>query len=63
MNALNPNLMTTRERLGEVCAILSRGVCRLRLRDAEETSLCDPNGLHFAAEASGRVCPNDQRTP
>ena len=33
-NPIHPDLLSPKERLAEVCAILARGIVRLRLRNA-----------------------------
>lgn len=59
MNPLDPNLMTTRERLGTICEILARGIVRLRLRDATETAAdTGESSLHFAPARSGHANAN-----
>lgn len=59
MNALNPNLMSAKERRSELCAILARGIVRLRMRDAADTG---EHGLHFSPDQSGGANPTARRT-
>ena len=37
-NPIHPNLLSPKERLAEACAILARGVVRLRLRNSGQSS-------------------------
>jgi hypothetical protein len=57
MNPLNPNLMTAKERRSELCAILARGIIRLRMRDAQDSAETGVNGLHFSPDRSGGANP------
>ncbi len=61
MNPLSPNRMTTKERLGEVCTILARGIIRLRLRDRETAAEPGESGLHFSPDQSGGANPPVRR--
>ena len=38
MNPLKPDLMTAPERIGETCAILARGLVRLKARQSSKVS-------------------------
>lgn len=62
MNPLSPNLMTTRERLNEICAILARGVVRLRIRKAQVSAQQENFGLHFSPDQSGGPNPDGDLT-
>lgn len=61
MNPLNPNLMTARERLAEVYAILARGIVRLRIRDAQASAKEEKFRLHFTPDQSGGANPPSRR--
>ena len=53
-NPLSTTLMSPKERRAELCAILARGVLRLKLGDASQ--LADnhrESSLHFPPEQSG----------
>ena len=55
-NPLHPRHMRPLERRAELCAILARGLIRLRMRDAIEPT--DENGefpLHNSADQSGHA--------
>ena len=61
-NPLSPDLMSTRERLDELCAILALGLVRLRMRDRDETSRAETGSrLHFAPDRSGHAPPTHRR--
>lgn len=59
MNPLHPNLMSTKERLAEVCEILATGIVRLRLREAQSAANPEQIGLHFSPAESGHANAND----
>lgn len=61
MTALSPNLMATKERLGEVCAILASGIIRHRQRDTEASAHEQNFGLHFPPAESGGANPPIRR--
>jgi len=55
--------MTAAERRAELCAILARGIVRLRLRDATQvTGDKEKFGLHFPPAQSGHANPSNRRT-
>lgn len=58
MNPLHPRYLSTRERLGEVCRILARGIVRLRMREAQHTAQTREIPLHFSPDRSGGANPN-----
>ncbi len=58
MNPLHPRHMKPQERRAQLCAILARGLLRLRLR--QSTELFEPGGdssLHSAPDRSGHATP------
>jgi hypothetical protein len=62
-NPLSPGLMSPEERRAEVCAILARGLVRLRMRQAQRQA--GDNGdfpLHFSAGQSATAEPLERRT-
>jgi hypothetical protein len=62
-NAPPPDQMTPADRRAEFCALLARGLIRLRIRDQAELS--GNNGefrLHNSAEQSGTAEPLNRRT-
>ena len=61
-NPLHPDRMTPAERRAELCAILARGILRLRLRDATHvTGEKEKFGLHFPPDQSGHANPTNRR--
>ncbi len=61
-NPLSPSLMTTRERLDELCRLLALGLVRLRLRQSSE--VVEPAGdssLGFVPDRSGHATPLEER--
>jgi hypothetical protein len=61
-NPLAPNLMTSVERLAEVCALLALGLIRLRLRQSREVSApAGESSLHFLPVQSGHANPKRRR--
>ncbi len=61
-NPLSPSLMTTRERLDELCRLLALGLVRLRLRQSSE--VVEPAGdssLGFVPDRSGHATPQEER--
>lgn len=60
-NPLPPDRMTAAERRREVCAILARGVVRLRQRDAQAHAVKGEIGLHFFAVESVHANRPDRR--
>ena len=61
-NPIDPDHLTTRERLGEVCALLARGLVRLRQRAAEDDARRGDICLHFAPERSRHATPTHEET-
>jgi len=62
-NPLHPDRMPAAERRAELCAILARGIVRLRLRDATHvTGDREKFGLHFRPDRSGHANPPNRRT-
>lgn len=62
MNPLNPDRMSTKERVAEVTRILALGLIRLRGRQSSQVSaavgeVC----LHFPPDRSGHAKPNRRR--
>jgi len=55
-NALDPNLMSTKERLRELCGILAAGLVRLRTHHSQVTAGDGEFRLHFPPDESG--CPS-----
>jgi hypothetical protein len=47
MNPLSPSLMTPAERRREICAILARGVLRLRMREIQLAERTGETSLHI----------------
>lgn len=75
-NPLSPDLMTTKERLDEVCRLLALGLIRLRMREAgtapdhasasQSTELSAPRGessLPFPPDRSGHANPTQEGKP
>lgn len=60
MNALDPNLMTTKERLARVCEILAFGIVRLRARDRQDTDGTAEFALHYSPTRSGHANRNGE---
>ena len=46
-NPIHPDHLTPKERLGEVCAILGRGLVRLRLRNRADICAGGEFRLHY----------------
>lgn len=73
MNPVSPNLMSTDERLAEVCRLLALGLARLRARDRtapdhetarQSSELSAPGGessLDFARHPSGHATTKRRR--
>ena len=64
MNPLHPRQMKPQERRAELCAILARGLVRLRLR--QSTELSNDRGdssLHFPPDQSGHANRPTHRRP
>jgi hypothetical protein len=61
-NPLHPDRMSAAERRAELCAILARGIVRLRLRDVAQA---EPDKekfrLHFPPDRSGHANPSNRR--
>jgi hypothetical protein len=47
MNPLSPTLMTPTERRRELCAMLARGVIRLRMREKQLAERTGESSLHI----------------
>jgi hypothetical protein len=47
MNPLSPTLMTPADRRRDLCAILARGVIRLRMRQAQIAERTGESSLHI----------------
>ena len=63
MNPLNPDRMSTKERLAEVTRILALGLIRLRARQSTQVSeLAGESCLHFPPDQSGHAKPKRRRT-
>jgi len=61
-NPLHPDRMTAAERRAELCAILARGIIRLRLRDSSHVAgNREEFGLHFPPDRSGHANPSNRR--
>ena len=62
-NPLSPTLMSQKERRAELCAILARGVLRLKMRDAGQiVEDLGESSLHFPPEQSVCRHANDGET-
>jgi len=62
-NPLHPGRMTAAERRAELCAILARGIVRLRLWDVTQIAGGrEKFGLHFRPEQSVHANPSNRRT-
>ncbi len=62
-NPLSPDQMSPTERRGELCALLARGLIRLRMRDqAELSSNTGEFRLHNSADQSGTAETLRRRT-
>jgi hypothetical protein len=62
MNPLNPDRMSTKERLAEVTRILALGLIRLRARQSSQVSeLAREVPLHIAPDPSGYANPKRRR--
>ncbi len=62
MNPYPAALMKPLERRAELCAILARGLCRLRMNDAMQLSSVDgESSLHFAPDQSGHATTQKRR--
>lgn len=63
MNSLEPSLMTTPERLTELCWLLALGVTRLRARQSSHLlQTAGESSLHLAADQSGDATPKQRRS-
>ncbi len=60
-NPIHPQHLSPRERRRQVCAILARGVIRLRQRDAEAHADKGEIGLHFSPAESVHANRPDRR--
>lgn len=62
MNPLHPRHLTNKERLAEVCRLLSLGLIRLRTRQSSEVSAgSGESSLHFPPGQSGHANPKRRR--
>ena len=61
-NPIDPDHLTTRERLGEVCALLARGLVRLRQRAAEGDARRGDICLHLPGDRSRHATPTHEET-
>jgi hypothetical protein len=62
MNPLNPDRMSSKERLTEVARILALGLLRLRARQSTQVSeLAGESFLHFPPDRSGHAKPKRRR--
>jgi hypothetical protein len=62
MNPLNPDRMSTKERLAEVTRILALGLIRLRARQSSQVSeLTREVPLHIPPDQSGHAKPKRRR--
>lgn len=62
MNPLNPDRMSSKERLAEVTRILALGLIRLRARQSSQVSdLTRESCLHFPPDQSGHAKPKRRR--
>jgi hypothetical protein len=63
MNPLNPDRMTLRELLAEVCRLLALGLIRLRTGQSREVSeLMGESSLHLPGDQSGHAKRPRRRT-
>ena len=61
-NPMRPDLLTTKERLGEVCRLLALGLIRLRMRQSSEVSADGgESSLHLPPARSGHAKPKRRR--
>ena len=61
MNPLHPRHLTPKERRRELCAILARGVVRLKLRQSSEVSgETGESSLHLPPGRSGHATPETE---
>jgi hypothetical protein len=59
MNALDPSLLTARERIDELAAILADGLMRLLAGKSSSLSAdCGESSLHFTPDQSGAADRN-----
>jgi hypothetical protein len=62
MNPLNPDRMSSKERLAEVTRIFALGLIRLRARQSSQVSdLTRESCLHFPPDRSGHANPKRRR--
>jgi len=62
-NPLHPDKMTPADRRAELCALLARGIIRLRMRDqAELSGDAGEFRLHNSPDQSGTAEPLNRRT-
>ncbi len=62
MNPLNPDRMSSKERLAEVTRTLALGLIRLRARQSSQLSeLAGESCLHFPPDRSGHAKPKPRR--
>jgi hypothetical protein len=60
MNALNPNQLTSTERLAEIAQILATGLIRLRARKSSPLSRDDgESSLDFSPDQRGHAHPRE----
>ena len=63
MNPLNPDRMSSKERLAEVTRILALGLIRLQARQSSQVSASTgESSLHFPPDRSGHAKPKRGRT-
>ncbi len=63
MNPYPSHLMLPLERRAELCAILARGVIRLRQRQSSEGAApFGESSLHFSPDQSGHAPPTQRRS-
>jgi hypothetical protein len=61
MNALNPNQLTSTERLAEIADILAAGLMRLRARKSSPLSRDEgESSLDFSADQPGHARPRER---
>lgn len=62
-NPLSPDQITPADRRAELCALLARGLIRLRMRNAAQLSAhTGESSLHKPAKQSGTAEPTHRRT-
>ena len=61
-NPLRPELMTSEERITELCALLAAGLIRMNARKSSSLSAdCGESYLHFPPDQSGHATPTHRR--